>query len=149
AEKSMEKLKELSAPKIRVFRQGEWLTIPSEEAVVGDVVRLITGDRVPADIRLVKVNDLETEESTLTGESLPVEKTSAPIMNEEISMQDQHNIGFKGTLVTKGNATGIIIQTGMNTAIGQIATLMDKTEIGRASCRERVEEKGGETAVKE
>ena len=128
AEKSLEKLKELSAPKIRVLRQGEWQTIPAEEAVVGDVVRLITGDRIPADIRLVKVNDLETEESTLTGESLPVEKKSAAILDDNISMQDQLNIAFKGTLVTKGNATGIVIQTGMKTAIGQIAALMDKTE---------------------
>lgn len=128
AEKSLEKLKELSAPKIRVLRDGDWKAIPSEEAVVGDVVRIKTGDRVPADIRIIKANDLETEESTLTGESLPVEKTSQVIYQDNVAMQDQHNIGFKGTLVTKGSGTGIIIQTGMNTALGQIASLMDKTE---------------------
>lgn len=128
AEKSLEKLKELSAPKIRVLREGEWQTIPAEEAVVGDVVKLLTGDRIPADIRLVEVNDLQTEESTLTGESIPVEKTTEPILDENISLQDQHNIGFKGTLVTKGNGIGIVVQTGMNTAIGQIATLMDETK---------------------
>lgn len=128
AEKSLEKLKELSAPKIRVLRDGDWKTIPSEEAVVGDVIRIKTGDRIPADIRIIKANDLETEESTLTGESLPVEKTSQVIHQENIAVQDQHNIGFKGTLVTKGNGNGIVIQTGMNTAIGQIASLMDKTE---------------------
>ena len=128
AEKSLEKLKELSAPKIRVLRDGDWKAIPSEEAVVGDVIRIKTGDRVPADIRIIKANDLETEESTLTGESLPVEKTSQVIYQDNVAMQDQHNIGFKGTLVTKGSGTGIIIQTGMNTALGQIASLMDKTE---------------------
>ncbi|MEI3610952.1 cation-translocating P-type ATPase [Pseudogracilibacillus sp. SO30301A] len=128
AEKSLEKLKELSAPKIRVLRDGDWKAIPSEEAVVGDVIRIKTGDRVPADIRIIKANELETEESTLTGESLPVEKTSQVIYQDNVAMQDQHNIGFKGTLVTKGSGTGIIIQTGMNTALGQIASLMDKTE---------------------
>jgi len=128
AEKSLEKLKELSAPKIRVLRDKEWRTIPSEEAVVGDVVRISTGDRIPADIRIVEANDLETEESTLTGESLPIEKIDRPIQRDGIALQDQQNIGFKGTMVTKGNGLGIIIQTGMNTAIGQIATLMDKTE---------------------
>lgn len=128
AEKSLEKLKELSAPKIRVLREGEWKTIPSEEAVIGDVVRIRSGDRVPADIRIVKENGLETEESTLTGESLPVEKTSATLNGQDITMQDQRNIGFKSTLVTKGSGTGIVIQTGMHTAIGQIASLMVKTE---------------------
>lgn len=128
AEKSLEKLKELSAPQIRVLREGEWQTIPAEEAVVGDVVRLKTGDRIPADIRLVEVNDLQTEESTLTGESIPVEKTIEPILDDKISLQDQHNIGFKGTLVTKGNGIGIVVQTGMETAIGQIASLMDETK---------------------
>src|SRR5690625_1720337 len=75
AEKSLEKLKELSAPVIRVLRNGEWQTVPSEEAVVGDVIKITSGDRVPADIRIVKASGLETEESALTGESLPVEKT--------------------------------------------------------------------------
>src|SRR5699024_9718054 len=115
-------------PQIRVLRHQEWKTIPSEEAVVGDVIRISTGDRIPADIRIVQSNDLETEESTLTGESLPVAKTTQSISNHDIALQDQHNIGFKGTLVTKGNGIGIVIQTGMNTAIGQIASLMDKTE---------------------
>ncbi|MFD2133068.1 cation-translocating P-type ATPase [Pseudogracilibacillus auburnensis] len=128
AEKSLEKLKELSAPKIRVLRDGEWSTIPSEQAVVGDVIRIITGDRVPADFRIVKSNGLETEESTLTGESLPVEKTSTAIKRDNLTMQDQSNIGFKSTLVTKGSGIGIVVQTGMNTAIGQIASLMVKTE---------------------
>ncbi len=128
AEKSLEKLKELSAPQIRVLRDSEWKTIPTDEAVVGDVIRVTTGDRLPADIRIIKANELETEESTLTGESLPVQKTSNVIHQKNIAMQDQHNIGFKGTLVTKGNGQGIVIQTGMNTAIGQIASLMDKTE---------------------
>lgn len=128
AEKSLEKLKELSAPKIRVLREKEWKTIAAEEAVIGDVIQIRTGDRIPADIRIVEANGLETEESTLTGESLPIEKTTSPLQKTNITMQDQRNIGFKSTLVTKGTGVGIVIQTGMQTAIGQIASLMAKTE---------------------
>lgn len=130
AEKSLEKLKELSAPKARVLRDGNWQTIQSEEVVVGDVVKIKTGDRIPADMRIIAINGLETEESTLTGESVPVVKDNQPIIGENraIAIQDQHNVGFKGTLVTKGNATGIIIHTGMNTAIGNIASLINVTE---------------------
>src|SRR5690625_958378 len=129
AEKSLEKLKELSAPVIRVLRNGEWQTVPSEEAVVGDVIKITSGDRVPADIRIVKASGLETEESALTGESLPVEKTDVALPNEvKLDIQEQRNIAFKGTLVSKGKATGIVINTGMQTAIGKIATLMSKVE---------------------
>src|SRR5699024_3559562 len=74
AEKSLEKLTELSAPKMRVLREDSWETIASEEAVVGDVVRFTTGDRLSADIRILQANNLETEESTLTGESEPIQK---------------------------------------------------------------------------
>src|SRR5690625_1193708 len=124
AEKSLDKLKELSAPVIRVLRDNEWITVPAEEAVVGDIIKIRSGDRVPADIRLVATSSLEIEESTLTGESLPVEKTAEPLIKNNLDIQDQNNMCFKGTLVTKGQATGIVVQTGMNTAIGKIASLI-------------------------
>lgn len=127
AEKSLEKLKQLSAPTIRVLRDGEWMTIPAEQAVVGDVVRVTTGDRIPADLRIIRTNGLETEESMLTGESLPVEKKSEPLFSDNLSLQDQTNIAFKSTLVTKGSGLGIVVHTGMNTEVGKIATLMDET----------------------
>lgn len=128
AEKSLEKLQELSAPKIRVLRDQEWSTVQSEDAVVGDVVKIKTGDRIPADIRIIETNALEVEESTLTGESVPVNKKSSTILEENVTLQDQYNICFKGTLVTKGNGIGIVVHTGMNTAIGEIATLMKQTK---------------------
>src|SRR5699024_6480638 len=127
AEKSLEKLKQLSAPNMRVLRHGEWLTLPAEEAVVGDIVRITAGDRVPADLRMLQVNSLETEESMLTGESLPVAKSTASIKKEKLALQDQKNLAFKSTLVTKGLGRGIVVQTGMQTEIGKIATLMDET----------------------
>lgn len=128
AEKSLEKLKELAAPMARVLRDGIWQTVSAEEAVLGDVIKVKRGDRIPADFRIMQSNGLETEESTLTGESYPIEKTTKAIRQESLSIQDQTNICFKGTVVTKGRAEGIVIETGMNTAIGQIATLIDETE---------------------
>lgn len=128
AEKSLEKLKELSAPLARVRRNNTWQTIQAEEVVVGDVVKIKTGDRIPADIRIVSTNGMETEESTLTGESIPIPKETQAIKSEKKSIQDQYNIGFKGTLVSKGNGTGIVIHTGMDTAIGNIASLINVTE---------------------
>lgn len=124
AEKSLEKLRELSTPTAYVLRDREWVRIPSKEVVVGDVVKLNSGDRIVADVRIIKSNSLETEESALTGESLPVPKHSHAINRDHLDEQDQANMGFMGTLVTRGNGIGIVVNIGMNTAVGQIATLM-------------------------
>ncbi|WP_077358274.1 calcium-translocating P-type ATPase, SERCA-type [Virgibacillus halodenitrificans] len=128
AENSLEKLKELSAPMANVFRDGKWEKISSREVVVGDIVRITSGDRVPADVRITKSNSLETEESALTGESLPVAKHATPINRDHVDAQDQVNMGFMGTLVTRGSAIGIVVGTGMNTMMGQIASLMVNTK---------------------
>ncbi|MFC0301478.1 calcium-translocating P-type ATPase, SERCA-type [Virgibacillus soli] len=128
AEQSLEKLKELAAPIAKVLRNGEWESIPSQELVVGDVVKIMSGDRIPADIRIAKSNSLETEESTLTGESLPVAKHASAISRNDIDVQDQSNMCFKGTLATRGSAIGIVVGSGMNTVMGQIASLMSTTK---------------------
>ncbi|WP_212919584.1 calcium-translocating P-type ATPase, SERCA-type [Ornithinibacillus bavariensis] len=128
AEKSLEKLKELSAPMANVFRDKKWEKVASKELVIGDIVRLNTGDRVPADIRIVKSVSLETEESALTGESLPVMKHAAAISRSDLDAQDQVNMGFKGTMVSRGSGIGIVVGTGMNTVMGQIASLMSSTK---------------------
>src|SRR5690625_662005 len=128
AEKSLEKLKELAAPIANVLRDGEWKKIPSAEIVVGDVIRMNSGDRITADIRIVQSNGLETEESTLTGESLPVMKHATAIKKDQLDPQDQANMGFMGTLVTRGTGYGIVVRTGMNTAMGQIANLIATTK---------------------
>lgn len=128
AEKSLEKLKELSAPIASVLRDGEWEKIYSKDIVVGDVLRINSGDRISADVRIVKANGLETEESALTGESQPVMKNSAAINKESVEASDQINMGFMGTLVTRGSGLGIVVGTGMNTMVGQIASLMVKTK---------------------
>lgn len=128
AEKSLEKLKALSAPQMRVLRNKNWISIPAEEAVVGDILQIKTGDRVPADIRLFQTNELEIDESILTGESLPVKKEEHVINKQDIEIHDQVNMCFKSTLVTKGNGLGIVVATGMKTAIGQVAALLEGTE---------------------
>lgn len=128
AEKSLAKLKEMSAPVATVLRDGKWEKLPSQEVVVGDVVRLNSGDRIPADIRITQSSSLETEESALTGESLPVMKHATSITKDKLDAQDQVNMGFMSTLVTRGSGTGIVVGTGMNTVMGQIASLLVKTK---------------------
>src|SRR5690625_893643 len=103
AETSLEKLKELSSPMANVLRDGEWQRVYSKELVVGDVIRLTTGDRIAADLRIIQANDLETEEAALTGESLPVMKHANALTNEQLDIQDQTNMGFMGTLVARGS----------------------------------------------
>src|SRR5699024_2444813 len=119
AEKSLEKLEELAAPKMNVLREQVWEKLRADDAVVGDVIRIETGDRLPADVRAIESNTLEVDEATLTGESTPNAKHSTEKVQDKLTIQDQHNVGFKGTIVTKGSAIGVIIHTGMNTAIGQ------------------------------
>lgn len=142
AEKSLEKLKELAAPVVEVLRNGEWLKIPSQELVIGDVIRLKSGDRITADVRIIESNSLETEESTLTGESFPVEKHSHPICEKNLDFQDQMNIGFMGTLVTHGTGYGIVVRTGMNTVMGKIAHLMTSTKKNMTPLENKLAELG-------
>ncbi|ASK63553.1 calcium-translocating P-type ATPase, SERCA-type [Virgibacillus phasianinus] len=128
AEKSLAKLKELSAPFAYVLRDKNWERKPSRDIVVGDVIKVSSGDRIPADMRIVDSNSMETEESTLTGESLPVAKHTNSLNKQDLGPQDQSNMAFMGTLVTRGSGTGIVVGTGMNTVMGQIASLMVKTK---------------------
>ncbi|ASN05822.1 calcium-translocating P-type ATPase, SERCA-type [Virgibacillus necropolis] len=128
AEKSLAKLKELSAPFAYVLRDKTWERIPSKDIVVGDVIQVRSGDRISADIRVIDSKSMETEESSLTGESLPVTKHAELINKDELGPQDQSNMAFMGTLVTRGSGTGIVVGTGMNTVMGQIASLMVKTK---------------------
>lgn len=142
AEKSLEKLKELSAPMAKVLREGEWTQIPSKELVPGDIVKLETGDRVSADIRLLKTNSLEIEESVLTGESHPAEKMASELTEHDLELGDQHNMAFAGTLVTRGNGYGIVVATGMSTAMGKIASMLSATKRKPTPLEQKLEELG-------
>lgn len=128
AEKSMDKLKNLAAPIANILREGEWEKRPSQEVVIGDVIKINRGDRIPADIRIIKSDSLEIEESALTGESIPVLKQILPIVEDGLDAPDQVNMGFKGTMVTRGSGIGIVVHTGMETMMGKIASLMAGTK---------------------
>ncbi|EPR29299.1 HAD-IC family P-type ATPase, partial [Geobacillus sp. WSUCF1] len=142
AEKSLAALKRLSAPQAVVRRDGRWVKIPARELVVGDVVRLASGDRVGADVRLIETSGMEIEESALTGESVPVAKSAAPLHTKQASLGDLHNMAFMGTLVTRGNGVGIVIATGMKTAMGQIATMLEEADAGATPLQRRLEQLG-------
>src|SRR5699024_5851432 len=142
AEKSLEKLKELSSPIAHVKRDGKWEKVSSKDVVVGDIVRVSSGDRIPADIRITHPYHLETEESALTGESVPVMKNDEPISEDDLSPQGQVNMAFMGTLATRGKAQGVVVATGMDTVMGQIASLMVKTKKTTTPLEARLQELG-------
>ncbi len=99
AERAIEALQQLAAPQARVKRLGQIFSIPAHSLVPGDIVLLEEGDMVPADLRLIETSSLQTNESTLTGESVPVEKTNEPIFTHNLPTSDQSNMAFKGTLL--------------------------------------------------
>ena len=128
AEKAMEALKKMSITQTQVMRAGDTRMIESRELVPGDIVQLEAGNVVPADIRLYEVNALRIDESSLTGESVPVDKVNHELKEENIPLGDQFNMAFKGTLVTNGTAEGLVIGTGMKTELGKIAGLLQEKE---------------------
>lgn len=121
AEKTMGSLKSLSSPSAIVIRDGNEVTIPTEEVVPGDLVLIKVGDTIPADLRLIECNNFETDEALLTGESLPVAKDCNELYNQEIPVGDRLNLAYSSSTVSKGRATGIVVLTGLNTEIGKIA----------------------------
>lgn len=127
AEKSLEALKELSAPQMNVLRDREWKKVLSSQIVPGDIVKVSSGDRIGADLRLIETSGLRIEESSLTGESVPVHKHERPLASEQIEIGDQLNMAFMGTLVTQGSGVGVVIATGMRTEMGKIAHLLQST----------------------
>jgi Ca2+-transporting ATPase len=142
AERSLRALKELSAPAAKVIRGGVQLTVPASELVVGDLVCLESGDRVPADLRLLEASSCYVEESALTGESVPVGKHAAAINDADLPLGDQRNIGFMGTMVTRGTAKGLVVRTGMSTEMGKIAGLIQQTEEMETPLQHRLEQLG-------
>lgn len=142
AEKSLDALKELSAPQVHVLRDGGWIKIPSREVVPGDILKFTSGDRIGADIRLIESRSLEIEESALTGESVPVQKNTSPLRIPNPGLGDMENMAFMGTMVTRGSGTGVVVATGMKTAMGQIADLLQTAEAQETPLQRRLEQLG-------
>ncbi|HQL91360.1 MAG TPA: calcium-translocating P-type ATPase, PMCA-type [Syntrophales bacterium] len=128
AEKAMEALKEMAAPMVRVLRDGKVSAVPGAEIVPGDLVLLEAGAIVPADMRLVEAVQLRVEEAALTGESVPVEKHTRALREELLPLGDRSNMVFKGTVVTYGRGTGVVVGTGMETELGKIASMLQEEE---------------------
>jgi magnesium-transporting ATPase (P-type) len=123
AEAALDAIRSMLSPHATVVRDGERTTVPAGEVVPGDVVFLQSGDRVPADIRLLGVNSLQCEEAALTGESVPVDKTVAPVA-ADASLGDRRCMAYSGTLVAYGQATGVVAATGISTELGRIERLL-------------------------
>lgn len=137
AEKAIESLKKLSAPHARVKRDGEILIVDCEEIVAGDVLILETGDYIPADARIIECTNLKTEESALTGESLPQDKDVKPVCGD-VHIGDQKNMLFASTLVVSGRALAVVVETGMNTEVGKIAKMINADHEFKTPLQERL-----------
>lgn len=124
AEKALDELKKMTTPKAIVKRDGNLKEIPSEQLVPGDIVLIDAGRFIPADLRLIETANLKIEESSLTGESVPVDKDASWRSEVEIPIADQHNMAFMSTLSTYGRGLGVVVHTGMKTEIGKIAGLL-------------------------
>lgn len=128
AERSLDALKEMSSPSAMVRRGGVTREIPSAELVPGDIVVLEAGRVIPADLRLLDSVNLKIEESSLTGESVPVEKDASFKAEGEMPLGDRINMAYQSTFVTYGRGEGVVVGTGMNTEIGNIAKLINETK---------------------
>jgi len=142
AEKAMSTLKKLSVPKVRVKRSGSEKVVSSTEIVPGDIVYLETGNYVPADLRIVDSHNLKIQESALTGESQPVEKSYEEVLDQDTELAGRINMAYSGTVVSYGRATGIVVKTGMNTEIGKIATMLQEDSEGQTPMQKRLEKLG-------
>lgn len=123
AKKTIESLKKLAEPEVNVLRGGKIKTIKPENLVIGDVIYLNVGKQVPADIRLLEAYGLQIDESTLTGESVPVAKDAEIQLESDIDLMERRNMAFTGTTAIKGKGKGIVVATGMDTELGNIAGL--------------------------
>ena len=147
AEKSLESLKAMSSPTAKVFRNGEKMEIASPQIVPGDIVLLEAGDMVVADGRLLENYSLKVNESSLTGESEAVEKTTDAIREGQVALGDQKNMVFSGSLVTYGRALMVVTGTGMQTEIGRIAALMNNTKQRKTPLQKSLDDFSGKLAA--
>ena len=142
AEKSLEALKKMSAPVAKVKRKGEIVTVKGTEIVPGDIIVLEAGNYIPADCRLVTSYNLKVEESSLTGETVPVLKEANVILKDNTSLGDTINMGFATTIVVNGHAEAIATETGMNTKVGKIAKMIITDESPETPIQKKLAEVG-------
>lgn len=146
AENALDALEKLSAPHCKVIRNGEHRVIKSRELVVGDIVEIKTGDSVPADLRLVESVNLKIQEAALTGESLPVEKTTSTIA-DDVPIGDRTNMAFSSCSVTYGRGVGVVVATGEKTEVGKIAAMIKSVPDMRTPMQVRLDKLGKVLAI--
>ena len=142
AEKALDALKNMSAPHARVVRDGREEIVDASELVPGDIIKLEAGDFVPADARLIQSAGLKSEESALTGESVPSEKDACAAVDENAPLGDRTNMVFSGCSITYGTASAVVTATGMNTEMGKIANLLDSESDGQTPLQEKLAQLG-------
>ncbi|MBF8262875.1 MAG: pacL [Parachlamydiales bacterium] len=142
AKRSMEALKKMAAPICKVIRESVLQSIPSKEVVPGDLILLEAGDSVPADGRVIHSVQLSTQEASLTGESLPIPKTTDPLANTELPIGDRKNMAFMGTVVLSGKGHMIVTTTGFNTELGKIASLLSESKDEQTPLQIRLQQLG-------
>ncbi len=142
AEKTLQALRQLATPLVRVKRDGQVAEIPASELVVGDLVLLEAGNLVPADCRVIETASLRAQESALTGESEPVEKMIDPIRQGEVPLGDQLNMVFMGTAVSYGRGLALVVATGMDTELGRIASMLQKVQHEPTPLQKRLRQLG-------
>jgi len=147
AERAMAALKMLVPRIAKVCRGGETVTVPAAELTYGDIAMVEAGDLVPADLRLIQTSQLKVDEAALTGESVPIEKHTASLPVAEFPIGDRLNMAYKGTVVTYGRATGVVIATGMATELGKIAGLLQKEESVQTPLQKRLARFGQRLAL--
>lgn len=142
AENALKALKDMTKPSAKVVRNGKIIQVDAEEIVPGDLVLLDAGDSVPADARLIEAASLRANESALTGESVPVEKDTALISQDDIAIGDQKNMVFMGTTITGGRGKAIVVATGMGTQLGRIAQMLQQAAPEATPLQYRLEKLG-------
>ena len=147
AERAIEALRELAAPVASVVRDGTDCEVPAREVVPGDVILLRAGNRVPADARLIETINLQADEAPLTGESVPVEKITAPLAGTGLPLGDRRNMGYAGTVITYGRGKAIVVGTGADTEFGRIAQLLQTVERERTPLQENLDRVGHKLAL--
>jgi Ca2+-transporting ATPase len=147
AEQALAALKKLAAPDAQVLRDGARRSVPSYNLVPGDIVFLEAGNFIPADLRLLEAINLRVEEASLTGESLPVQKNAATVLEKNVPLGDRKNTAFMGTVVNYGRGRGVVTSTGMHTQLGLIATMLQNVETEETPLQRRLDQLGRSLSI--
>jgi Ca2+-transporting ATPase len=149
SEQTLEALNSLVPPRCNVLREGLLINILAESVVVGDILRLQSGDRTPADARIISCSGLSVDESSLTGEAKPREKSSAPVpgISDDAEITDKSNIVFMGTLIVSGNANAVVIATAVDTEFGKTFMEMKEIEAKKTPLQVKMDELGGKLSM--